>query len=615
MPEPRQKVLSHLILCLILAVALFLRLYHIAWDGGYLFHPDERQILVVADELAFPWPPRWSLLLSPKSPWNPKFFAYGSLPIYLLRICANLAGHLDARLASLDSSFYVGRVLSALFDVGTVLLLYHLGRELYGRSVGLLAAFLLAFTVLHVQMAHFYTVDTMLVFFVFLTLYLAESVVRRPRLRQSILLGGAWGLALATKVSAVPLAVPISLAWLWGVLARRQKERVSFWLAIGGLIFTGGLALIVFLLCEPYALLDIVAFVVDVFHEGRMARGTIDLPYTRQFAGTLPYLYPLWQTGVWSLGIPLGIGGFGGALAALFSGIRLLGRDWRKAGPLLVPLSWAWIYFGIVGSFHAKFLRYMLPIIPLFCLWAAWGIDGLVRWTRGKGWPWRGGAWLFGSTVLVGTVLYCVAFLHVYRQEHPWIQATRWLCHHVPIGSCLMIEHWDDPLPMKQGIGELQCYNDYCIHVFPAYDPDDEAKLQTLLDYLEQSDYIVLSSNRLYDTIPRLPQRYPITSRYYELLFGERLGFELVYYVAVYPQIFGIRLVHDTFIDPPLPRPRLFVQREARYHSINLGKADESFSVYDHPMPLVFQKKQRLSREQLLVLFKDVRASGHSSAH
>jgi len=66
MPEPRQKVLSRLILCLILAVALFLRLYHIAWDGGYLFHPDERQILVVADELSFPWPPRWSLLLSPK---------------------------------------------------------------------------------------------------------------------------------------------------------------------------------------------------------------------------------------------------------------------------------------------------------------------------------------------------------------------------------------------------------------------------------------------------------------------------------------------------------------------------------------------------------------------
>jgi hypothetical protein len=135
------------------------------------------------------------------------------------------------------------------------------------------------------------------------------------------------------------------------------------------------------------------------------------------------------------------------------------------------------------------------------------------------------------------------------------------------------------------------------------YDPDTVHKLETLLDAIESSDYIVLSSNRLYNTIPRLPDRYPLSSRYYELLLGERLGFELVYYKAVYPRVFGIDLVNDTFSDPDLPQPRLLMEGEAARRSINLGRADESFTVYDHPKPLVFEKTRQISRAALLELF------------
>ena len=56
------------------------------------------------------------------------------------------------------------RALTALFDVGTVLLTFLLGRRLYGVTVGLLAAALLAVTVMHVQLAHFFTSDPYLTF-------------------------------------------------------------------------------------------------------------------------------------------------------------------------------------------------------------------------------------------------------------------------------------------------------------------------------------------------------------------------------------------------------------------------------------------------------------------
>jgi len=595
-------------LVLILALALFLRLYGLDWDRGFLFHPDERQILVVADGLSFPWPPDWSLLLSPKSPWNPKFFAYGSLPIYLLRACASLAGRFDPNLASIQSIHLVGRALSVLFDVGTVFLIYHLGRKLYNELTGLLAAALVTLTVLHIQLAHFFTVDSLLAFFVVLTVLLAVDLARKPSLGRGLLVGIAWGMALATKVSAAPLLAVVALAWLCGALTQKPGR---FWLlglgqAVVGCALTCLVALATFIFYEPYALLDVAAFLIDVIHEGYMARGAVDIPYTRQFIGTLPYIYPIWQTIIWSMGIPLGLAGFSAALGALIQALVALGRgQWRRAGELWVPLAWVLPYFGLTGSFQAKFLRYMLPITPFLCLWAAWALCGLISARGGLRRLWRALGVVGLALVLLGTGAYALGYLNVYKQTHPWIQATAWLCKNLPERSRLLIEHWDDPLPLLQGTGELHCHESYQITVLAAYDPDDTAKLESLLDALEGSDYIILSSNRLYNTIPRLPKRYPLTSRYYQLLMGERLGFELVYYAAVYPEVFGISLMDDTFSDPSLPKPRLLTEREALRPSINLGRADESYSVYDHPKPLVFQKTRQLSRAELLELFGD----------
>ncbi|OGO04524.1 MAG: hypothetical protein A2Y73_01580 [Chloroflexi bacterium RBG_13_56_8] len=608
--------LTQAILGMILLGALFFRLYDISWDRGYLFHPDERQILIVVDELSFPWPPDWSLLLTPESPWNPSFFAYGSLPIYLLRICASLAGKWNPALATLESSYMVGRVLSAFFDVGTIYLLYRLGRKLYDRRTGLLAAGFLSLTVLHIQLSHFYTVDTLLAFFTVLVVLLAVDMIKQPSMGRGMLMGVAWGVALATKVSAAPLLVTVYLAWFLGILAptepleSRGNEwgRIALWgRAILGCGLTGLVAAMTFLLFEPYALIDLPTFLVDVLHEGFMARGVVDLPYTRQFIGTAPYLYPIWQTMVWSMGIPLGLTGFAAAVAAAAHAVVLMVRaQWERASALWMPVSWVLTYFALIGSFHAKFLRYMTPLIPFLCLWAAWLLWRLYKAAGEISRLRRALAIALLVVVCLGTGLYAVSYLNVYTQEHPWIQATAWLCENVPAGSRILVEHWDDPLPLLQGTGDLRCYYKNEVSVFRAYDPDDTSKFERLMTALLRDDYIILSSNRLYNTIPRLPDRYPLASRYYDLLMSERLGFELVHYVAVYPRILGLDLVNDTFSDPDLPVPRLLAEQEATRFQINLGRADESFTVYDHPKPLIFQKTRQLTLQELVDLFGDI---------
>lgn len=608
----RKRLLKGIALLALLGLALFLRL-HLMWDEGYLFHPDERQIYIIADSLSFPWPPDWGLLFSPSSPWNPGFFAYGSLPIYLLRICANLAGLIRPGLDTLNDIHLVGRALSALFDAGAIYLVYRLGHKLYNDWVGLLAAAFVTLSVLHIQLSHFYTVDTLLTFFVILVVSTAVDLARRPTLGRGLWLGVTFGLALATKVSAAPLALVVGLAWLFGRLRGVQGAKegesprppaLAWRRVIAGGTLSGLMALMVFVICEPYALIDVVTFAVDVIHESYMARGLADIPYTRQFIGTAPYLYPLQQIVLWSLGVPLGIIALAATVGATVRALTdtLRGR-WVGAGERWLPLAWVLVYFGLAGGFHVKFLRYMLPILPFLCLWAAWALVGLLgatgRWASLR--RALGGVGL--GVALVGAALYAAAYLNIYHQRHTWVQATAWLCEHVPPESHLLIEHWDDPLPMIQGTGDLRCHRRYEYTELCVYDPDDTYKLESILSALERGDYIILSSNRLYNTIPRLPQRYPLTSRYYELLMGERLGYELVYFTAVYPRLFGVDLVNDTFVDPTLPRPKLLAESEARQRRINLGRADESYTVYDHPMPLVFKKTQQLSRQELLALF------------
>ena len=71
-------------LLIVVALALFLRMYGLNWDEGQSFtpHPDERAILMKVGDLSFPGPGELGILLdAEKSPWNPRWFPYGSFPL------------------------------------------------------------------------------------------------------------------------------------------------------------------------------------------------------------------------------------------------------------------------------------------------------------------------------------------------------------------------------------------------------------------------------------------------------------------------------------------------------------------------------------------------------
>jgi len=580
-----------------------LRLYGVNWDQNHHLHPDERAIVAfVVPNIGMPplreWPEFFNPLLATEateehpnffdpqtSPLNPHFFAYGSLPLYLLRLVANLLTILAplsrlltswpslaealttfGRPSDYDYLTILGRVLAALAGTANIYLTYLVGKSAHSQRVGLLAATLSTFTVFEIQVAHFFAVDVFLNSFVLLFFYFALGLVRGGGVKEAALAGASLGWALATKVSAAPLVFVMLFAF--AIRYRQGKGegwRVFFSLALLTLLCMA----LAFFFTQPYAILDRDSFWARVVAEGEMVRGIRDYPYTRQYAGTISFLYQTTQTILWAMGPPLGIVAWGGFLFALWRSRRLEPRE-------LLLLAWVVPYFLIIGSFYVKFLRYMLPLYPFLYIMGAKMLLSLREQAtrRVAQTTWR----IIPALVVVLSLLYSLAFMSIYSRPHSRVQASEWIYRHIPSGSTLAEEHWDDDLPLGMRVdGEPRNINEYRTVTMALYEPDDEAKYRGIANNLREVDYIILSSNRLYGSIPRLPQRYPITTRYYELLFDERLGFRLIKTFTSYPGLFGLTIVDD--------------------------RADESFTVYDHPKVLIFEKERDLTGEEFDRLF------------
>jgi YYY domain-containing protein len=161
--------------------------------------------------------------------------------------------------------------------------------------------------------------------------------------------------------------------------------------------------------------------------------------------------------------------------------------------------------------------------------------------------------------------------------------------------SALANEHWDDALPVRyQGRDPYAfCYDSLSDGLIPITYPDSEAKRAGFIRWLEEADYIILSSQRAVWSTPRLPLTYPLTNRYYEALFNGELGFELVQEFHADISI-GPLKISDTaarlgWNEPP----------EVGWPPPGDLAAEEAFSVYDHPPVWIFAKTDAYSQEQV----------------
>jgi len=219
----------------LIALAAFLLMFFGTWRlRPHLTFPDETGAIELALRIGYE-----------QNPFIDNFRKGGNFHLYLLALSfvpvtlywlvTGQFGDIMSGAASVGSSpswgvspdlltafydvLFAGRLVSVLFGVGTVVVLYYLGRELLDRRAGILASVFLTTSVGYVLTAHYATEDVPMTFFLMLGFLLTVRAFHSGDTRTLLAAALVAGLAASTKATAGLLVLPIAIVIIeryWG---------------------------------------------------------------------------------------------------------------------------------------------------------------------------------------------------------------------------------------------------------------------------------------------------------------------------------------------------------------------------------------------------------------
>jgi len=484
---------QHLLLIVIVIIGGYFRFIGLNWDENFHLHPDERFLSMVESSLS-PVKSLADYFNTDASSLNPHntghtFFVYGTFPIVIVRYLASATGQVGY-----DQVTILGRICSALIDVGTICLVYLISWQLFKKiKISLLSAAFYAFAVLPIQLSHYFTVDTFSTFFGMLTFYIGSIILTHDRSEsrksadKSIyssaglsetgrqreewnfdwkyfifypLFGIALGMAAASKINAAALAILLPIASLLSpLMTDNGKRKQNFWTTImPGWIVAALAFLLTFRVLQPYAFAGTSFFSVKLNPKWvqnlkelqNLSASTTGFPPSVQWAERP--IWFAWENMVnWGLGIPLGLlAWFGLAILAVFKKGKESAKFWYLA-------LWTIFYFLWQEIQYTRSMRYQMLVYPTLVIIAAFFID--ILWEKGNDFIAKSqkkigealtvASHVLGIGTLMATLLWAFAFTRIYSRPVTRIQASYWIYQNVPGPINLQIEivtRWSNSL-------------------------------------------------------------------------------------------------------------------------------------------------------------------------
>lgn len=340
------------LLAVALVVGTALRLYGIRFGLPSNFHPDEvpkvNAIMRMVEQNSF----------------DPQYFLHPSLLLYSTYAMNTLLHAFGIEGTFRDTAFLAGRLVSTTAGVLSIGLTYSIGRRLFSREAGGIAACLLAVFPLHVTCSRYLKEDALLTFVVLSCVLVTIISVQAKRPWLLIVAGLLAGCTAGTKYSGILMAVvPASAPW---IVSRRVKPDFQWvpWAMAAVVVAPLG-----FLATTPYALLNSAKFIKDFQTESRhMQTGhTVSITAWSQL-----WMYHFWRS-IWP-----GVTGAVAACATLALGFLVR----RARLEDLVVVGMALLFYLPAEYVKAKPApqpeRYILPCLPFLAL----GIGELVAYLR-----------------------------------------------------------------------------------------------------------------------------------------------------------------------------------------------------------------------------------------
>lgn len=580
-----RKIVSKFLPFLIFLFAFTLRVYGINWDQNQHLHPDERFLTMTVNSMSLP--DSFFEYLNPEvSKLNPynigvNFFVYGTFPTSLVKYFSKFELF---DIFQYNNIALTGRLISAILDAGVVIFIFFIAKNIFGKKSALASSLLYSVFVLPIQLSHFFAVDTFLNFFLVLSFYLLVKFISKRNTTYAVLTGLAYGTALGCKISAIYF-LPVIFAGFLTVLLKYKSYRILFFSFCAFLFGT----FVSLRISDPrifsgYSLLPVInpQFIQNISDlRSQGVQGSIFPPAIQWFTAT-PLLFPFKNLVIWGLGLPLGILSLVAVFYSVFLFVKSLWKiislkkiyDYTKHLTIeqfshFLILFWILLLFFYQGIQPTPSMRYFLPLYPFVSIVTANFLYNLFSFISEK--VSKQIAILLNCSIVVLILIYPLSFLAIYSRPHSRVTASEWIYKNIPQGATLSCDLWDDCLPLPLN-GNKSPYN-YKIVTMEPFAPDTPDKITLFKNNLKDIDYLVLSSNRAWGSLTKVPEKFPFMSKFYTELFAGKLGFEKVSEITSYPTI-----------------PILGIQ-------IPDQSSEEAFTVYDHPKILIFKNTLKSFRE------------------
>ena len=235
--SPRSRV-SLWILLSVVSVAIVLHLWGIKRNLPFLPEADERAFVARAARIAA------------SGDLNPGWFGHpGSTVIYPLAAVYYIWDGLfhrgslvpsdptqQAKFDPVPSEFFlIGRLLTILYEILSLPLIYLIGRRIFSERVGLIASWLSLLSPFAVDYAKTVRSDSAAVFFGLLAFWLCLRVYDRPSKRNQVAAGIAIGMAIATRyfmIALIPVLLAVNVMRFRQKTSRHEKSN-SIWIGRG----------------------------------------------------------------------------------------------------------------------------------------------------------------------------------------------------------------------------------------------------------------------------------------------------------------------------------------------------------------------------------------------
>lgn len=354
-------------LVVILAGGFLLNVSSIGWGLPHIYFPDESFIINRALRMG-----TFNL--------DPEYYGYGVLHVYLLAflyavdfVFSYLVGSVhsadDFALAFFrdpSAIYLISRMVSVVAGTLTLYTTYLLGKNLFGRTVGLLSASALALSPLAVKLNHTAKTEPLLALAAGLMMLASVRLWEEGKARDYAFAGICYGAAISLKFPAVMLGVPFFLAHCFSLQA--QNIRLALRTVLGSREFAGGLLFtgLTCIVTNPYGFLPPTRLIRDILTWREWyadPQQGIDRPFHFWFS---------------SAEQALGIGFLGLLLAAFLLALK----RGKKERWLVTAVLAFWLPLSM--SAH-KEVHWLLPVFPLLYILSshllfAW--LGSMQWRR-----------------------------------------------------------------------------------------------------------------------------------------------------------------------------------------------------------------------------------------